>query len=425
MRIDADLRVPGDKSITHRALILAAMAPGKSRIAGALTSFDARSTARVLRQLGAEVSSLVAGRQILVRGRDRFRRPGATLHCGNSGTSARILLGVLSAHRFSATLTGDPSLRRRPMRRVTDPLTAMGARFTFRTPDGLPVTVRGGALTSLRYELPVSSAQLKSALLLAGVAGQVVVHLREPAGRSRDHTERILRSFGYDIADDGEWISFAPSGRLEAAAWEIPGDPSSAAFLVGAALLGESGSLRVRGVGLNPTRTGFLRVLARMGARISVEELREVGGEPVGDLVIVPSELTATEVAAAEIPGLIDEIPLLSVLASRAEGTTVFREVGELRVKESDRLALLARNLRAVGARAEAHGNTLSVVGGSRTPAGPVVTQGDHRLAMAFAVLGTLPGARVRVDDPDCAGVSYPGFHAALTQLKGRMKGRT
>ncbi|HEX5004285.1 MAG TPA: 3-phosphoshikimate 1-carboxyvinyltransferase [Gemmatimonadales bacterium] len=423
MRIDADLRVPGDKSITHRALILAAMAPGESRIGGALTSFDARSTARVLRQLGAVISPLAAGRDIVVRGRPRFRRPGDALHCGNSGTSARILLGVLSAHRFSATLTGDPSLRRRPMRRVTDPLALMGARFEYRGPDGLPVTVRGGALTRLRYELPVSSAQLKSALLLAGVVGQVVVELREPAGRSRDHTERMLRSCGYDLDDDGEWIRFAPTGQLEPMAWEIPGDPSSAAFLVGAALLGESGSLRLRGVGLNPTRTGFLRVLTRMGAGIQVEELREVGGEPVGDLVVAPCGLTATDVAPAEIPGLIDEIPLLSVLASRAEGTTVFREVGELRVKESDRLALLARNLRAVGAGAEAVGNTLTVVGGGRPPAGRVVTEGDHRLAMAFAVLGTLPGARVRVDDPDAAGVSYPGFHAALTQLKGRTKG--
>jgi len=425
MIVDADLRVPGDKSITHRALILAGMAQGTSRIGGALTSFDARSTARVLRQLGAEVSPLVAGRDLTVRGRARFRRPSAILHCGNSGTSARLLLGILSAHPFAATLTGDPSLRRRPMRRVTDPLAQMGARFTFKTRDGLPVTVRGGQLTGIQYRLPVSSAQLKSALLLAGVAGGVPVDVREPDGRSRDHTERMLRAFGYRIEDDGEWIRFAPTGRIEPVAYEVPGDPSSAAFLLGAALLADGGSLRLRAVGVNPTRTGFLRVLSRMGATVAVESVHDVGGEPVGDLLIGPADLTATDVAPAEIPGLIDEIPLLAVLASRAEGTTVFREVGELRVKESDRLALLARNLRAVGGQAEAHGNTLTVVGGRAVPAGRVVTEGDHRIAMAFAVLGTVRGARVRVDDPASAGVSFPGFHESLRAMKAGRKGRT
>ena len=424
MIVDADLRVPGDKSITHRALILAGMARGTSRIGGALTSLDARSTARVLRQLGVEVSPLVAGRNITVRGRARFQRPSAVLHCGNSGTSVRLLLGILSAHPFASTLTGDPSLRRRPMRRVTDPLAQMGARFTFKTRDGLPITVRGGPLTRIRYELPVSSAQLKSALLLAGVAGGVEVEVREPEGRSRDHTERMLRAFGYLIEDDGEWIRFAPTGRIEPVAYHVPGDPSSAAFLIGAALLAEGGTLRLRGVGVNPTRTGFLRVLARMGATVTVERRHDVGGEPVGDLLVGPEELTATDVAAAEIPGLIDEIPLLSVLASRAEGTTVFREVGELRVKESDRLALLASNLRAVGAQAEACGNTLTVVGGHAVPAGRVVTAGDHRIAMAFAVLGTVRGARVRVDNPACAAVSFPGFHESLRAMQAGGKGR-
>ena len=424
MIVDADLRVPGDKSVTHRALILSGMSRGTSRVTGALTSLDARSTARVLRQLGVEVSPMVAGRDILLRGRGRFRKPAGVLQCGNSGTSVRLLLGALSAHPFAATLTGDPSLRKRPMRRVTEPLERMGARFTFANRDGLPLTVRGGKLAPLAYELPVSSAQLKSALLLAGVAGGVPVSVREPAGRSRDHTERMLRAFGYEVEDDGEWIRFAPTGRMVAMTYAIPGDASSAAFLIGAALLAEGGQLRLRGVDLNPTRTGFLRVLARMGAVIEVEGLHDAGGEPVGDLITRPAELHATDVAPGEIPGLIDEIPLLSVLASRAQGTTVFREVGELRVKESDRLALLASNLRAVGARAEARGNTLTVQGGTAPPAGRVVTEGDHRLAMAFAVLGTVQGARVRVDNPACADVSYPGFHESLRALRAGKKGR-
>ncbi len=424
MIIGGEARVPGDKSITHRALLLASLARGTSRITGALASLDARSTARVLRELGAEVSPLAAGRMVTIRGRARYRRPRTPLHCGNSGTSARLLLGILAAHPFAATLTGDASLRRRPMRRVTDPLERMGARFSYRGSDGLPVTVHGGALAPLRWELPVSSAQLKSALLLAGVTGGVAVLVREPAGRSRDHTERMLRHFGFAIEDDGDWIRFEPTGRLEAADWLVPGDPSSAAFLVGAGLLAEGGSLRLRDIGLNPTRTGFLRVLTRMGAHIAVEDLRDAGGEPVGDLLVAPSPLRATEVAPAEVPGLIDEVPLLSVLASRAEGTTIFHEVGELRVKESDRLALLAANLRALGTRAEAHGNALWVEGSARPPVGRVVTAGDHRLAMAFAVLGTLPGARVRVDNPGSAAVSFPGFHASLRALRGARKGR-
>ena len=380
-----------------------------SRIEGALTSLDAASSARVLRQLGVTVSPLGQGRDITVTGRGRFRRPASVLHCGNSGTTTRLLLGLLAAHPFSATLTGDRSLRRRPMRRVTVPLELMGARFGFAGNDGLPLTVRGGALRSLRYELPVSSAQLKSALMLAGVAAGVPVEVREPAGRSRDHTERMLRAFGYAVEDDGEWIRFLPTGSLEATRYAIPGDPSSAAFLVGAALLAEGGVLRIRDLCLNPTRTGFLRVLARMGADVAVEQVREAAGEPVGDLVVRPTALSATEVAPGEIPGLIDEIPLLSVLAARAEGTTIFREVGELRVKESDRLALLASNLRAVGARAEARGNTLSVEGGGATPAGRVVTAGDHRLAMAFAVLGTLPGAKVRGGRPGMRRSEFSG----------------
>ena len=309
------------------------------------------------------------------------------------------------------------------MRRVTVPLGLMGARFTeLAGRDGLPLEVRGGPLSPLRYEMPVSSAQIKSALLLAGVAGNVEVALREPHGRSRDHTERLLRAFGYRVEDRDGWIEFAPTGRLEPFAMQVPGDPSSAAFLVGAAVLAEGGELRIAGVGLNPTRTGFLDVLGRMGARPRVENVELCYGEPVGDLVVGPAALAGTEVGAGEIPGLIDEIPMLAALASRAAGTTIFRQVGELRVKESDRLGLIAANLRAVGARAEVVGDDLRVDGGSPVPRGRVRTAGDHRLAMAFAVLGTLPGARVAVDDMACAAVSFPGFPATLRSIRRRRR---
>ena len=420
MRVAGTVRAPGDKSITHRALLLAALARGTSHVGGALTSLDARSSARVLRRLGAEISPLRDGEVLTIRGRGRFRRPDRTLDCGNSGTTTRLLLGLLAGHRFRATLTGDASLRRRPMRRVTVPLAEMGARFEESGGDGLPLTVRGGTLRPLRYAMPVSSAQIKSALLLAGVVGEVPVDLLEPSGRSRDHTERMLRAFGFDLAERDGWIEFRPGGRVEPFDIQVPGDPSSAAFLVGAAVLAEAGELRIAGVGVNPTRTGFLRVLERMGAAVAVEAADTSFGEPLADLIARPAPLRRTEVTAAEIPGLIDEIPMLAVLASRAAGETVFRSVGELRVKESDRLGLIADNIRAIGGRADARDDDLYVEGVEAPPRGTVRTAGDHRIAMAFAVLGTLPGARVAVDDMACAAVSFPGFPETLRGIAAR-----
>jgi 3-phosphoshikimate 1-carboxyvinyltransferase len=420
VRVAGTVRVPGDKSITHRVLLLGALGRGMSRITGALTSLDARSSARVLRQLGAGVSPLRQGAVALVQGRGSFRRPIEILNCGNSGTTTRLLLGLLSAHQFSATLTGDRSLRRRPMRRVTAPLSTMGARFIERNGDGLPLTVEGARLQPLSYDMPVSSAQIKSAILFAGVAGEVPVSVREPHGRSRDHTERLLRAFGYRVAEIDGWIRFSPEGRIEPFDIQVPGDPSSAAFLVGAAILAERGELRISGVGINPTRIGFLEVLRRMGGLVGIENTTTRFGEPVGDLLVRPAALRATDVAAGEIPGLIDEIPLLAVLASRAEGVTAFRHVGELRVKESDRLGLIAENLRAVGARAEVVGDDLIVEGRHRPPRGRVRTAADHRLAMAFAVLRTLPRAEIKIDDMACAAVSFPGFSETLRSIRRR-----
>jgi 3-phosphoshikimate 1-carboxyvinyltransferase len=296
----------------------------------------------------------------------------------------------------------------------------MGARFEENAGDGLPLTIRGGALVPLRYEMPVSSAQIKSALLLAGLSGNVQVDVREPHGRSRDHTERMLRAFGYQITEDDGWVQFRPGGRIVPFELEVPGDPSSAAFLVGAAILADDGTLRVVNVGVNPTRIGFLSVLRRMGADVSTEMISEHFGEPVADLVVRPASLCGTEVSPVEIPGLIDEIPLLAVLASRASGTTVFRGVGELRVKESDRLSLIAENLRAVGGRAEINGDDLLIDGVVAPPAGTARSRGDHRMAMAFAVLGTVAGARIRVDDMACAAVSFPGFTETLRGLRSR-----
>jgi len=328
------------------------------------------------------------------------------------------MLGILAGQRFAATLTGDASLRRRPMRRVTEPLKEMGADIKERG-DGLPLTIRGGKLRGITYTSPVASAQVKSALLFAGLTGGVEVTIREPY-RSRDHTERLLAHLGLGIHERDGAIVFEPSPHSNIPTFQlsVPGDISSAAFMVAAAVLAEAGELLVENVGVNPTRTGFLVVLERMGARVERINLRDAGGEPVADLVVRPAELRGTVVTAAEVPTLVDEVPVLAVLASRARGSTVFREVGELRVKESNRLELVAANLRAVGARAEARGNDLHVEGGEGPPRGRVETAKDHRLAMAFAVLGSVQGSDVKLSERKSVAISYPGFFEDLKRIR-------
>jgi len=418
VKVSGIVRPPGDKSISHRVLMLAGLARGTSEIEGLLTGDDVKSTARVLRQLGAEISTIREGSPVTIHA-SRFTRPASRLNCGNSGTTARLMLGVLAGQRFAATLSGDASLRRRPMRRVTEPLRSMGAKITEKGGDALPLTIRGGRLRALTYTTPVASAQIKSALLFAALTGRVGVTIREPY-RSRDHTERLLVHLGLGLHERDGAVVYEPEPRSVVPSFRlaVPGDASSAAFLIAAALLAESGELLVENVGVNPTRTGFLVVLERMGALVERVNLRDQGGEPVADLVARPVSLRGTEITAAEVPTLVDEVPVLAVLASRAAGETVFREVGELRVKESNRLELIAANLRAVGAEAEARGNDLFVRGGPRPPCGRVDTARDHRLAMAFAVLGTVAGADVRLSERASVAISYPGFFADLRRIR-------
>ena len=427
MKVRGTVRPPGDKSISHRALLVGALARGKgqSEFTGLLTGEDVKSSARVLRQLGATISPVREGAIVTVRAKP-LTRPSSPLDCGNSGTTARLLLGVLAGQSFRARLTGDASLRRRPMRRVTDPLRAMGAEIKEESNDSLPLTIRGGRLLPLVYTTPVASAQIKSALLLAGLTGQVRVTLREPH-LSRDHTERLFVHLGLGLHWRDGAIVYEPATPTVIAPFRlsVPADPSSAAFLVAAAVLADAGELLVEHVGVNPTRTGFLVVLERMGARVERLNLRDEGGEPVADLLVRPAPgLRGTEVTAAEIPTLVDEVPILAVLASRAQGETVFREVGELRVKESNRLELIASNLRAVGVVAEAVGNDLHVQGGDARPSGRVETALDHRIAMAFAVLGTVPGAAVRLSERRSVAISYPGFFADLKKIGDGGRGK-
>jgi 3-phosphoshikimate 1-carboxyvinyltransferase len=414
------LRVPGDKSITQRALIIGGLATGTSRLRGLLPGADPRSTAGALRSLGVAVPTLPSdGGEIVIEGLGlRGLEPSAEpLDLGNSGTGARLLLGVLAGQSFSTTLTGDASLRTRPMRRITEPLSAMGGVFEELGQEGrLPLRVHGGPLRPLEYDLPVASAQVKSAVLLAGLVGGAFVLLTEP-GRSRDHTERMLTASGATVLvhdrGRGRRVELRdPPGSLRPLDLSVPGDFSSAAFWVVLGLLGGAGDeLVLPDVGLNPTRTGLLPILSRMGARIEVLETGPTdGAEPVGSLVVRPSTLRATDVTEEEIPAAIDEIPALAVAASRAEGVTRIRGARELRVKETDRLSALARNLRSVGVVVEELPDGLEIEGTEAPPDGRVDSFDDHRIAMAFGVLGALPGASVEVTDPAVVDVSYPTF---------------
>jgi 3-phosphoshikimate 1-carboxyvinyltransferase len=420
------ITVPGDKSLTQRALILASLADGESRLSGLLHGGDASSTAGALRTLGAHIGELPTdGTEVVVRGLGLrgLRSPAAALDLGNSGTGSRLLLGVLAGSAATATLTGDASLRSRPMGRVTEPLSLMGARFTWGADEGrLPVTVQGRCpLQPLEWQSPVASAQVKSAILLAGLVGGAQVSVTEPR-QSRDHTERMLRGVGVRVeegAGDGGWRVglVSPPDRIDPLDFAVPGDISSAAFPLGwAALGGAGGELTVERVGLNPTRTAVLDVLERMGARVRVE-ISASGPEPVGSVTVVPGPLRGVSVGGDEVPRLIDELPLIAALGALAEGTTSITDAEELRAKESDRISAMVENLRGLGVEVEERPDGLDVEGARGPLRGRVRTHGDHRIAMAFGVLGALGGNEIDIDDRGAADVSFPGFWDLLERL--------
>jgi len=422
------VHVPGDKSLTQRALILSALAEGESRISGLLFGGDAESTANALRALGAGIPQIPSdGSEITVRGvgLGGLRSPGSQLDLGNSGTGARLLLGVLSGSAVETTMTGDESLRSRPMRRVTEPLRAMGACFDFLAEDGLlPIRLRGKRpLQEIDWSTPVASAQVKSSILLAGLTGGASALITEPE-QSRDHTERIFRQVGVStesraVADGWRVEMHNPPNRISELDFRVPGDVSSAAFLLASAVLGgTAASLDIVGVGLNPTRTAFLEVLERMGAEITVEtDADDENLEARGTVSASLSSLTGTHVGAAEVPRMIDELPLVAVLGARAQGETSIRGAQELRAKESDRIDAVVRNLRVLGVDVEEHEDGLIVLGSDRPLKGRVEAFDDHRIAMAFGVLGAAPGNDIEVDDPHASGVSFPGFWELLREL--------
>ena len=425
--LSGKIRVPGDKSISHRALMLGALATGLTRIRGLLESEDVINTARAVTALGAPAAKTGDVWEVLGRGTGGLRQPEGPIEFGNSGTGARLMMGVIAPHDIAVTMTGDASLSQRPMARVLGPLKRMGLEVEG-DKDRLPLTIRGTSrLVPISYESPVPSAQLKSAILLAGIgtAGETTVIEREA---TRDHTERMLRHFGATVttAEDAGTTRITVKGEAELSGQDVtvPGDPSSAAFLIAAALLVPGSDVTIEGVLANPTRTGLYTTLQEMGGKVEFLNAREEGGEPIADIRARFSELTGVRVPAERAPSMIDEYPMLAVIAAFARGETRMDGLAELKVKESDRLAATAAGLAANGVKAEVDGDTLTVHGQGRAQGGGLVkTHLDHRMAMAFLVMGLASDQPVTVDDTAMIATSFPEFRALMGQIGARFSG--
>ncbi|HVF38948.1 MAG TPA: 3-phosphoshikimate 1-carboxyvinyltransferase [Gemmatimonadaceae bacterium] len=412
------IRVPGDKSISHRALILASLATGRSRIRGILESADVHSTAVVLRSLGAALPTLSGDFETTGRGLRGLTRSHSPLQCGNSGTTARLIAGLVAAYPYSSRFEGDASLSRRPMRRIAEPLTAMGARFEFDRGDGLPMTVHGGRLAGISWDTRAASAQTKSAILMAALVGGTHASVRE-AGKSRDHTERLLRFLGVPLETTGDVVQLSPVASFDGFDLEIPGDPSSAAYLAALGTLLPRTRVAMNRVCINRTRIGFLSALQSMGGSVEYKNVGNHAGEEIATVNVATSRLRAHAFTARDVPAMIDELPLLGCVAAAAGIELNVTGAGELRVKESDRITALALNLRAIGAEASELPDGFRIVGSRRPLAGKVTTYSDHRIAMAFGILAALPGNRIEIDDRECVSISYPGFWTdveAITQ---------
>lgn len=415
------VRVPGDKSVSHRSALLGALADGRTEITGFLEGEDCLGTLKAIHALGAGVTRKSPGQYTVDgMGLHGLREPEDIIDCGNSGTTARLLLGVLAGQPFWTLLTGDASLRRRPMGRVAEPLARMGATIVGR--DGgkrLPLAVGGARpLKAIACRSPVASAQVKTALLLAGLWADGPVTVEEPA-RSRDHTERMLRAFGANLDVEGTRVTLTPGPALTGQPIAVPGDISSAAFFLVAASIMRDAAVTVTNVGVNPTRAGILEILHAMGARVALRALPPASGEPVADLTASSGELRAAEVGGDVIPRLIDEVPILAVAACAASGITRVRDAAELRVKESDRIRAIATELGRMGARIVERPDGLEIHGGRRLRGATVTSGGDHRMAMALVVAGLAADGPSVVDDTACIATSFPGFLDLVNALAG------
>jgi len=413
--LKGEIITPPDKSISHRAVMFSALSRGKSKIINPLMAEDTISTMNAFRALGVRIDE---GRGwVTVDGSGILKEPSGPIDCGNSGTTMRLLSGVLSGNPFKSVLSGDESLSRRPMKRIMEPLRLMGAQISAARDDNYPpLTIRGGGLKPITYEMPMASAQVKSAIMLAGLYAGGETLVVEKA-RSRDHTERMLPAYGAEVNVEGGRITVRGGAEMKAVDMEVPGDFSSAAFFAVAATITEGSELVIRNTGLNPTRTGLLDVLARMGADIKVMNEREVSGEPVGDLGCSYSRLKGVDLDPGIVPSLIDEFPVLCVAASLAEGVTNIRGAEELRVKESDRIAVVANALRSMGVEVEEYHDGMSIRGRESLRGTTVDSMGDHRIAMAFAVASLVARGVTVIDRSEAVGVSYPGFFDTIRSV--------
>lgn len=417
--IQADLSVPGDKSISHRSIMFGALAEGKTRIKGFLRSEDCLCTMRIFQALGVNIEEIDDNNLLIEGSAKKLKPPCEALDCGNSGTSMRLIAGVLAGQTFTSKLFGDASLSKRPMQRIINPLTQMGARILSQGEKGRPpLEIHGQLLKGIDYLSPIASAQLKSSILLAGLFAKGKTSVTEPV-LSRDHTERMLEHFHAKPMIENLKISISGDTRLHAQDIEVPGDISSAAFWLVAAAASPHSNLTVRNVGLNPTRTGILSVLLRMGAQIR-ESIETSNAEPFGNIQVKGGHLVGTVVEGEEIPNVIDEIPILSVAAALAEGETTFRNAEELRVKETDRIAAMAGNLRQFGVEVEEFKDGMTVKGGCKLKGAHVKSFGDHRIAMSCAILGLFAEGETIIDDSDCITTSYPTFERDLRDISSK-----
>jgi len=415
----SEYRPPGDKSIAHRGILLASTIPGRSRLRGIPRSDDVKRTLAAVRALGVVIKRRGEEHLISPNPGGVLEEPEGIIQCGQSGTTMRLLAGFLAPSDFLSVLAGGGSLSRRPMGRVIEPLREMGAKIHGRGGDRYaPLVILGTPLGPIDYRMPVPSAQVKSSILMAALRGGVTVSIREGV-RSRNHLEIMLREQGADIQVSGTTTAYRPGRTLNPIDMRIPGDPSSGAFFIVLALLVPKARIHVKDLLLNPTRTGFLDVLTRMGADIFVERMGKWNGEEVGDIVASSSELRPAPIRRQEVASLVDEVPVLAVAAARVRGEMDFPHLGELRVKESDRIAAIASNLRSIGVRVEERADGFTVEGTRKPLAGRVKAFGDHRIAMAFSVLGASPGVEIEVEGAECMAKSYPAFSRQLAEVAG------
>lgn len=415
-KLEGKITVPGDKSISHRAVMLSSISKGTSRIEGFLRGEDCLRTIACFRGLGIEIED--KGREIIVHGRGLYglREPDDVLDAGNSGTTMRLLSGILAGQEFLTIVTGDASLRRRPMARIAVPLREMGAKIEGRSNGNLaPLVIRGGNLKALDYSSPVSSAQVKSAILLAGLYADGDTIVREKIV-SRNHTEKMLKSLGAKIQVDNGVVTIGKS-ELYGQNIQVPGDISSAAFFMAAAAAMPGSHLVIEKVGLNPTRTGIIDVLREMGAEVEIDNLLTSGGEEIGDIIVKGRKLKATTITKEIIPRLIDEIPVIAIIAAMAEGTTIITGAEELKVKESNRISSMVTEMKKLGIRVRELPDGMEIEGSNEITGGQVESYGDHRIAMALAIAGLFAKEDVKVENSDCIAVSFPTFEEKLKNI--------